>query len=221
MRKKLVIFALLTILISPLLVYVIKAYEPKGLFPQKDLPCINLRKYSVGDLLEKNRISDDDTSFSLRKYPAGNVNSMEGLSNLPNPENIELLNLGETCIKRISDIEKLTNLKLLYMTDTKLNSLDGLENMNNLEELYVTGTNIDTISGIENIRTDPTKHLMIWFDSRKVRYITTESYDYVMNPENNVELILQDGEGMFAYTFGYTDLGTYQELVDENLLEKV
>lgn len=197
--KKISKYALIVLMLSILVLHTIKGYQPSGLFYYKDLPCITLRKYSIGDLLSEDQISNETSDkLYLTDYHSGNVNSMEGLNLLPHPEKLEELSLEKTCVSKITNMEKLTNLRKLILRDTEITNIDALENMNmnNLEFLDLVGTNIETISGIENIRTDTTKNLQIIFDPKKVRHITKESYEYVTDPESNVDVALYNGKYM-------------------------
>ncbi|WOO86766.1 leucine-rich repeat domain-containing protein [Mollicutes bacterium LVI A0039] len=145
---------------------------------------------------------------------------MDGIFDIPYFQEAKTLQLSGTCITEVKFFQELENLQTLWLSDTKIDSFDdleginsiieldldgtdiskieGLENMNNLASLDLMETQITTIENIENIRTDSTSELVIYFGSwgngKIPENITQESYEYTINPENNIRIEIFDDQ---------------------------
>ncbi|WOO86765.1 hypothetical protein RZE82_06495 [Mollicutes bacterium LVI A0039] len=166
--------------------------------------------------LDKDFYQEDNIykRWSISGMKSGNISSMEGLTEIPYFQEIKAIFLSGTCIKDIGDTSKMENLDVLslndtkirnldgfanmsnlmglYLSDTKIRKLEGLENMENLAVLDLSGTKISTIENVENIRSNSSFELVIWvgslYDVKGVKNITQESYEYAINPENNIRI---------------------------------
>lgn len=188
------------------------------------MPCVGLGEYSVGDFVDKHKDDESDyyrgkvgnMTFDTTNMRSGNVNSMEGLSDLPYTGDIESMLLDGSCITQVEDIEGLTNLKRLSLNNTKLKTMEGLEGLNTLENLYLDDTNIKTVSNIENIRTNTNTKLYVTVGGKKVKSITEESYDYVMDPSNNITVDIYDYDRKLDLTINPV-YGDTREEIEERI----
>lgn len=189
-----------------------------------NIPCVGLTEYTFEEFINLHNIQTDEyyhkntktnNEFDIADLRSGNVNTMKGLSEFYYASQIESLQLNGTCISQISDLDNMTSLNDLFLNDTNIKSMDGLEGLNSLEHIYLDNTKIKTIENVENIRTDTSGKLII-FISGKVNSITEESYEYVMNPDNQTSISIFDSSKNLDLTFG-CDTETTREDVEEQI----
>jgi internalin A len=61
------------------------------------------------------------------------------------------LNISNSNIETLGNLENLVNLKYLYCGYNQLTSLEGIENLVNLKELYCSDNQLISLEGIENL----------------------------------------------------------------------
>ncbi|WOO86768.1 hypothetical protein RZE82_06510 [Mollicutes bacterium LVI A0039] len=135
-------------------------------------------------------------------------------------ENLQTLRLSDTKINSFEDLHGIENINELYLEGTDISKFEGLENMNNLWTLDLSDTQITIIENIENIRTDSSSELVIFFDTwengKHPKAITEESYEYAINPENNIRIKIFDDQNCDLTITG-KDYGDSKEKVEECL----
>lgn len=76
------------------------------------------------------------------------INSIE---NICANENIRILNLKGTNLKKITHLERFPNLESLNLDGTLIEKIEGLETSKNLKELFISTWRIKRIEGLENL----------------------------------------------------------------------
>ncbi|WOO86756.1 leucine-rich repeat domain-containing protein [Mollicutes bacterium LVI A0039] len=249
MKKNRRIILLLMVIMSSIwfIIYNLKSFN----IYDTNFPCVGLTTYTIGEFyskysedIDKDYYSDknDYRSISISSGRSGNINSIDGIDDIPYFQEAKTLYLNGTCITEVKFFQELENLQTLWLSDTKINSfedlqgieninelylngtdiskMEGLENMNNLWTLDLIDTQITTIENIENIRTDSSSELVIFFDTWKggkhPESITEESYEYAINPENNISIIIFDDQNCDLAITG-KNYGDSKENVEECL----
>lgn len=197
-----------------------------------DVSCGHLLEHSIGDYINDHQDTieyyslpdyehDGFYRFNLSRelptdldlfedkgnYYIRNINSMKGLDQLENIDKIDSLQLSTSCISGIEGLESVPNLRSLMIGYANITNLDGLENLNELEYLFLAGNQIETIENIEDIRKDTSKPLEIVMSGDYVKYITKDSYNYIMDPTNNVQ---------FYFRFETNSLSELNTYMNEN-----
>lgn len=177
----------------------------------ESIPCTYFSEYSVGDYIDDNLsnindnfIFDESLTFDSSSYDEllqfemrdnRNINSMKGLGKLENKNDIEGIDINHTCISSIQGLDEMSSLKAVDLSYNNIETTQGVENLEELEVLLLRWNPIETIENIEDIRSDTSHELLIQIDDDNLKYITQESYEYIINPENNVRLLLTPEPG--------------------------
>jgi Leucine-rich repeat (LRR) protein len=111
-----------------------------------------------------------------------NLDSLEGIENLINLEN---LHCPFNNLTNLDEIENLINLKVLSCWENSLTSLNGVEKLINLKTLNCSYNNLTNLNGIENLIN--LKHLFCHNNN-----FSNEYKKYLINycKKKNIELIL-------------------------------
>lgn len=209
-KKRLITVGCILILIVialPNFLYSQRAYN-RTVFGQ-DIPCTYFTEHNIGEYIEAHK-QDMDKYYSSEPSGGedmeyvntfviwagtGNVNSLEGIEQLDNKEEIEQIIIPGTCISQVEGLDTFPNLISVNLSHSNLTSTKSLEGLSKLEGANLYGNPIETIEGIEKIRTNTESKLYIKVGIDDLKYITQESYDYIMDPANNVTLQLSSKSG--------------------------
>jgi Leucine-rich repeat (LRR) protein len=77
--------------------------------------------------------------------------NIKNIGNLENLVNLEYLDCSNNKLTSLEEIKKLTNLKELCYSNNFLTSLEGIENFGNLQSLYCNNNQLTSLEGIENL----------------------------------------------------------------------
>lgn len=132
----------------------------------------NLKKIDLGGTdLDDTSVLSDLISLEILSISGGNpyreINGLEQLESLQHldiswsaiddikkinvNENLRSLNIGETDIKRITDLEHFLYLEELRLNGSLIKKIEGLDTLNNLKQLFISATNVEEIEGLENL----------------------------------------------------------------------